>query len=71
MQHTVMRAAEGEFAQHFVRIADEIAIGKKQQLDDVPDRRRRRPRTGRQVGGGGCGCDGLRAHIYVSHVDIF
>ena len=68
MQHAVMRAAEAELAQHLVRIADEVAIGEEQQLDDVPDRllRRRRWRGGRSARlGGAC------AHIYVSHVDIF
>src|SRR5665213_14551 len=38
MQHTVMGAAEGELAQHLVRIADEIAVSEEQQLDDVPGR---------------------------------
>ena len=38
MQHPVMRAAEAELRQHVVGIADEIAIGEEQKLDDVPDR---------------------------------
>src|SRR5450755_4795587 len=71
MQHPVMGAPEAELGEHLVRIADEIAIGEKQQLDDVPDRlgmRRCRARAlGQAVGRGG----DLGAHIYVSHVDIF
>ena len=35
MQHAMMRAAEAELGQHFVGIADEIAIGEEQQLDEV------------------------------------
>ena len=38
MQHAVMRAAEAELGQHLVGVADEIAVGEEQQLDDVPDR---------------------------------
>jgi hypothetical protein len=38
MQHPVMGPAEAEFCQHVVGIADEVAIGEKQELDDVPDR---------------------------------
>ena len=38
MQHPVMRAAEAELGQHVVGIADEVAIGEEQKLDDVPDR---------------------------------
>ena len=71
MQHPVMGAAEGELAEHLVRVADEIAIGEKQQFDDVPDRlrgrRRRRGASHRALGKGG----GLGVHIYVSHIDIF
>ena len=46
MQHPVMGAAEAELGEHLVGVADEIAVGEEQQLDDVPDRlRRRRPGT--------------------------
>ena len=38
MQHAVMRAAEAELGQHLVGIADEIAIGEEQKLDEVPVR---------------------------------
>jgi len=38
MQDPVMRAAEPEFGQHVIGIADEVAIGKEQQLNNVPDR---------------------------------
>ena len=44
MQHPVVGAAEAELEQHLVRVADEIAIGKKQELDDVPDRLAAPPR---------------------------
>jgi hypothetical protein len=37
MQHAVVGAAEAELRQHVVGIADEVAIGEEQQLDDVPD----------------------------------
>ena len=36
MHHPVMRAAEPERFQLMVGVADEVAIGKEQQLDDVP-----------------------------------
>src|SRR5476651_840561 len=71
MQHPVMGAPKGELGKHFVRIADEIAIGEKQQLDDVPDRLGRRggrDRTLRQAAGRH---GDLGVHIYVSHIDIF
>ena len=61
MQHPVMGAAEAELVQHLVGIADEIAIGEEQKLDDVPDRLGRRGRRagGRTLGdarlGGGSG----------------
>ena len=38
MQHPVMGAAEAEFRQHLVGIADEIPIGEEQELDDLPHR---------------------------------
>src|SRR5262249_57736012 len=37
MKHAMVRATETQPEEHFVRIADEIAVGKKQQLDDVPN----------------------------------
>ena len=52
MHHPVMRPAEAERLQLMVGVADEIAIGKEQQLDDIPAQiarragrrtRRRRP----------------------------
>ena len=36
MQHPVVRPAEAELRQHIVGIADEIAVGEEQQLDDIP-----------------------------------
>ena len=64
---------------HFVnrnpgmKVADEVAIGEKQQLDDVPGRlgipQRAASRRHRLAAGGLRGCFGTG--IYVSHVDIF
>jgi hypothetical protein len=56
-----MGAAEGELAQDLVGIADEIAVGEKQEFDDVPHRLR--GSLGRTFGE-------ARGHFYVSHVDI-
>ena len=36
MQHAVMRTSEAEGLELVIGVADEIAIGEKQQLDDVP-----------------------------------
>ncbi len=56
------------------RIADEIAIGKEQEFDDVPGRLAgrggRRGAAGRTFSEPGSG-GSLGSHIYVSHVDIF
>src|SRR5450759_2410188 len=71
MQHPVMGTPEGELGEHLVRIADEIAIGEEQQLDDVPDRLGRRRRGARALGQAARRGGNLGAHIYVSHVDIF
>src|SRR5579875_1517298 len=59
-----------ERPQHLVGVADEIAIGEEQQLDDVPHRLAGRGlRRNRALGQSGIG--GLGLHSYVSHVDIF
>ena len=50
MQHPVVRAAEAEFLQHVVGIADEVAIGEEQKLDDVPEPARPRAPQARPVG---------------------
>src|SRR6476646_9968382 len=74
MQDTMMGAAEAQLEKHLIWIADEIAIGKKQQFDDVPDGLGlpRDGSSGRRAIGGCCASSGsLCAHIYVSHVDIF
>src|SRR6185437_2330348 len=69
MQHAVMGAAKTECFQFVVGIADEVAIGKKQKLDEVPaqasDGRRRAPLA--RLGAG----SRKRARNYVSHVDIY
>ena len=36
--HAVVGPPEGESRKHFVGIADEVAVGKEQELDQVPDR---------------------------------
>ena len=69
VQHPVMRPAEAELGQHVVGIADEVAVGEEQQLDEVPDRLaavQAAARPGRLAGA-------LRraGNIYVSHIDIF
>src|SRR5690348_441860 len=68
VQHAVMGAAEAELRQHLVRIADEVAIGEEQKLDDVPDGLSGRSRP---LGGVAWGVHKLGPPIYVSHVDIF
>ena len=37
MQHPVVSAPEAQLRQHVVGVADEVAIGEEQKLDDVPD----------------------------------
>src|SRR6185437_5098629 len=66
MQHAMVGTAEAELRQHLVGIADEVAIGEEQQLDQVPDRLSRRLGVGL---GRGRPPGGIQ--IYVSHVDIF
>src|SRR5262249_31590935 len=66
MQDAVVRAAEPETGQSFVRIAYEIPVGKEQKLDEVPHR---------LVGGRRVVCLARSGpagrNNYVSHVDIF
>ena len=47
----MMRAAEAELFEHMVGIADEVAIGEEQELDNVPDRLVRRGREIARAGG--------------------
>src|SRR6202051_2072514 len=70
MHHPVMRSAEAEDLQLMVRVADKIAVGEEQQLNDIPAQidlpkakgpRLRAPRIG--------GRHGTRK-IYVSHIDV-
>src|SRR5262249_56719241 len=57
--------SEAEFGQYLVRIADEVAVGEKQELDQVERRRVPVPGFGRdQMARRGF-------ETYVSHVDIF
>src|SRR5271166_5722075 len=63
MEQAMMCASEAEFGEHLVRVADEVPIGEKEELDQVPDRLGRR--GVRRSPGLDC------SHIYVSHVDIF
>ena len=58
MQHPVMRAAEPEGLQLLIGVADEIAVGEEQQLDDVPAQiarpgRSDRPSAASESGPGG------------------
>ena len=62
VQHAVMSAPEAELRQDLVGVADEIAIGKEEQLDQIPERLRLVPDFARPDGD---------VQIYVSHVDIF
>ena len=63
-----MGAPEAELGQDVIGVADEVAVGEEQELDDVPNgvgvacRGVARRRGGRTV-------DGWK--IYVSHIDIF
>ena len=61
MHHPVMGAAEAERLQLVVGVADEIAIGEEQQLDDVPAQFAGRPGTepsaAPRIGGRGAGLE--------------
>ena len=68
VQHAMVGAAEAEFCQHLVGIADEIAIGEEQKLDEIPARLlRRRARRRLDRFGGGAGFPG-RGDADVSHL---
>src|SRR5262249_4315769 len=70
MQHPVMGAPETKLQKHFVGVTDEITIGKKQELNDVPNGLCRRSACGTAI----CqsrACVSRFVHIYVSHIDIF
>jgi hypothetical protein len=56
MHHAVMGAAEAESLELMVGIADEVAVGKEQQFDDVPAQFAG-PR------GRGCACVPLRIRV--------
>src|SRR4029079_16865111 len=70
MHHPVMRSAETEYLEFMVGIADEIAVGGEQQLDDIPAQtgiaRGGGARVGRPRFGGGLGT----REVYVSHIDV-
>jgi hypothetical protein len=65
MQHAMMRAAESETRKPLVGVADEIAIGEKQKLDQIIGRP-----AGRALPLGVGWADGYRRDVYVSHIDI-
>jgi hypothetical protein len=75
VKHAVMGAPEPVLREHGVRVAREIAIGEKEQLDvrdEIVTLAARFPRTRRA--GVGCGRGppaAERLSSYVSHVDIF
>src|SRR5262249_17561145 len=71
MKHAMVRATEAQLEEHFVRIADEIAVGKKQQLDDVPNGFGWAAGPARPLRHAVLGRCCLGTQIYVSHVDIF
>ena len=63
MQDTVMGAAEAELRQHFVRIADKIAVGEKQQLNKIEIKCvRRRSGVERRSGRAGASYDADIGH---------
>jgi hypothetical protein len=71
MQHTVVSASETELIQHLIRIADEIAIGEEQKLDEIPIRF---PALGGLDWRSGAGlARGRQTDVshYVSYIDIF
>ena len=72
VQHPVVRAAEPILGEHGVRLAREVAVGEKQQLDHRDEaslgRRERRPFRSRS---GSHAKPASRLGIYVSHVDLF
>ncbi len=77
MQHPVMRAAETDLVQDPIGIADEVAIGEEQRLDEPIEivLLHGRRRGGDRFGGAFtaalvCG-PAARVGNYVSHVDIF
>src|SRR5690242_15644322 len=70
MQHPVMGTPETKLQKHLVGVTDEVTIGEKQQLNDVPNRLRRRPAR-RTAFCRPCARNSDLAHIYVSHIDIF
>jgi hypothetical protein len=37
MEHPMVRTTETQLEEHLIRITDKVAVGKKQELDDVPD----------------------------------
>jgi hypothetical protein len=50
MHHPVVRPAEAENLQLMVGIADEVAVGEEQQLDDIPAQSAVAGRRGARVG---------------------
>jgi hypothetical protein len=70
MQHPMMGAAKTKLEEHFIRIANKIAIGEKQKFDDVPDGLGRCWSAARAFRHAGT-CAGFASRNYVSHVDIF
>ena len=53
MQHAVMRAAEAVILEQAVGVADEIAIGEEEQLDEIDHRLALDLGRARAVGGNG------------------
>jgi hypothetical protein len=70
MQHPVVRPPEPECLQLMVGVADEIAIGEEQQLDDVPAQIAGPDGGGPLFGHPRIGVGGNILEIYVSHIDV-
>src|ERR1700733_9893303 len=70
MHHPVMGPAEPERLQLMVGVADEIAIGEEQQLDDVPAQIAGPGDGGPPFGRPRIGVGGNILKIYVSHIDV-
>ena len=70
MQHPVMRPSEPERLQLMVGIADEVAVGEEQELDDIPAQLARPGGAGGAFRAPRIGLGGWPLEIYVSHIDI-
>src|SRR4029077_4765200 len=72
MQHAMVRAAKAELVQKLIGVADEVAVGKEQKLDEIPIGLARIGALGHRRGGPVFArrCQTDVGH-YVSTIDIF